>query len=133
MLDSLANSASIRFRFLEPPFGFRCTGDLKKKVKIMELKSAGPVSTLRAKNGVTDILLVEDNPLDAELTLLALRDAGFSNSVEHVIDGEEALDLIFEPRSAPTLPKLILLDLNLGKMGGLHVLRRLKSDERTKG
>ena len=91
------------------------------------------MSRLRTKSCVTEILLVEDNPLDAELTLLALRDAGFSNSVEHVKDGEEALDLIFEPKNAPTLPKLILLDLNLGKMAGLHVLRRLKSDERTKG
>jgi CheY-like chemotaxis protein len=53
--------------------------------------------------------------------------------VEHVTDGEEALGCIFEPKSTPSLPRLILLDLNLGKMAGLHVLRRLKSDERTRG
>ena len=99
----------------------------------MRTNSGLPTHSSQAANGTTEILLVEDNPLDAELTLQALRDAGFSNLVAHVKDGEEALDLIFEPRTSPTLPKLILLDLHLGKMAGLHVLRRLKSDERTKG
>ena len=83
--------------------------------------------------GPAEILLIEDDPLDAELTLRALREAGFANKVEHVGDGEEALGMIFEPKTTPALPKLVLLDLNLGKMEGLHVLRRLKSDDRTKG
>ena len=99
----------------------------------METKSRGNSSAPRPTGGAPEILLVEDNPLDAELTLQALRDAGLSHKVEHVTDGEEALALIFEPKCSPTPPKLILLDLNLGKMAGLHVLRRLKSDERTKG
>jgi len=86
----------------------------------------------RPSTDVAEILLIEDNPLDAELTLEALRKAGYSDNVEHVSDGEEALGMIFEPKNSPSLPKVILLDLNLGKMGGLHVLRRLKSDERTK-
>jgi len=99
----------------------------------MESKSREKLSASPAGKGATEILLIEDNPLDAELTLQALRDAGFSHIVEHVKDGEEALEVIFEPKTSPVLPKLILLDLNLGKMGGLHVLRTLKSDERTKG
>jgi two-component system response regulator len=98
----------------------------------METKGGGSLSP-RGQSGAAEILLVEDNPLDAELTLQALRDAGFSQIVEHVTDGEEALGCIFEPKSTPSLPRLILLDLNLGKMAGLHVLRRLKSDERTRG
>jgi CheY-like chemotaxis protein len=97
----------------------------------MEIKSK--VNSSASESGVPEILVVEDNQLDAELTLQALRDGGFAQHVGHVKDGEEALELIFEPKSLPTLPKLILLDLNLGKMAGLHVLRRLKSDERTKG
>ncbi|HSU53593.1 MAG TPA: response regulator [Candidatus Dormibacteraeota bacterium] len=79
-----------------------------------------------------DILLVEDDPHDAEMTLAALRECGLAHRVEHVNDGPEALDYIFAPKQSPTLPKLILLDLNLKKMGGLHVLRQLKADERVR-
>jgi len=79
-----------------------------------------------------DILLVEDDPQDAELTLKALEAVGFAHRVEHVNDGDEALDYIFQPKMPPVLPKVILLDLNLRKMSGLHVVRKLKSDERTK-
>lgn len=99
----------------------------------MDTQIRARVPATAANYGGAEILLIEDNPLDAELTLRALQDAGLSNKVEHVRDGEEALDMIFEPKAAPTLPKLVLLDLNLGKMAGLQVLRRLKSDERTKG
>jgi two-component system, response regulator len=102
-------------------------------VKELDTQKRAGVPAPDASHGGPEILLVEDNPLDAELTLQALREAGFSNKVEHVRDGEEALEMIFEPKTTPALPKLVLLDLNLGKMGGLHVLRRLKSDERTKG
>jgi len=80
-----------------------------------------------------EILLVEDDPRDAELTLQALRECGLGNRVEHVTDGAEALDYIFAPKSIPSIPKVILLDLNLRKMGGLNVLRQLKTDERTRG
>ena len=81
---------------------------------------------------VADILLVEDDAHDAELTLRALQDCGLSHRVAHVTDGAEALDHIFAPKQTPSLPKLILLDLNLRKMGGLHVLRQLKADERAR-
>jgi CheY-like chemotaxis protein len=91
-----------------------------------------------APNAVADILLVEDDAGDAELTLHALRKVGFGHRVEHVTDGAEALDYIATTvlstdKGVASLPKFILLDLNLGKIGGLHVLRQLKADERTKG
>src|SRR6266567_8482707 len=85
-----------------------------------------------------DILLVEDDPDDAELVLRALNQCGFGHRVAHVTDGDEALDYIAATgifaRSGPaTAPKLILLDLGLKKLSGAHVLRRLKQDARTKG
>ena len=79
-----------------------------------------------------DILLVEDDASDAELTLSILAERGFGERVAHVADGSEAFDYIASTRGAPAAIKLILLDLNQQKMGGLHVLRQLKSDERTK-
>src|SRR3974390_3088378 len=87
---------------------------------------------------VAEILLVEDNPNDAELILRALTKCGMGQRVEHVTDGGEALDYIATgnlraPDRLVSLPRLILLDLQLHKIGGLHVLRQLKSDDRTKG
>ena len=84
-----------------------------------------------------DVLLVEDDPADAELTLRALRDRGFANNVKCVGDGAEALHFMFGTgpyvdRNMERVPKLILLDLNLPKVSGLEVLERLKEDERTK-
>lgn len=102
-------------------------------MKELDTQKRARVPVSAANQAGAEILLIEDNLLDAELTLQALRNAGFSNKVEHVSDGQEALDMIFEPKATPALPKLVLLDLNLGKMAGLQVLRRLKSDERTKG
>src|SRR5262245_36229840 len=83
-----------------------------------------------------DILLVEDDAIHASLTLRALKLCGFADRTEHVSDGAEALEYLSSvnlhaSRHAAT-PKLILLDLGLPKIGGLHVLRHLKSDPRTK-
>lgn len=79
------------------------------------------------------ILLVEDNPDDEELTLLAFRKNNISNSITVARDGAEALDYLFGPGSETRpLPFLILLDLNLPKLDGLEVLRRIRSEERTK-
>ena len=88
-------------------------------------------------NGVTDILLVEDDARDAELTLHALKAVNTIQRVERVSDGMEALDFVacrgaFAHRQPAMLPRLILLDLGLHKIGGLHVLRQLKADERTR-
>lgn len=80
-----------------------------------------------------EIILVEDNPSDVELTLHALQKHNLANSVKILNDGEEALDYIFTncvPGGA--CPHLILLDLKLPKVDGLEVLKRIRSDERTK-
>ncbi|HOG18013.1 MAG: Response regulator rcp1 [Syntrophaceae bacterium PtaU1.Bin231] len=84
-----------------------------------------------------DILLVEDNPRDAEMTIRALKKRNLANPLHVVEDGEEALDFIFcrgayEGRTGLNLPKVILLDLKLPKVNGLEVLKALKSDERMK-
>ena len=84
-----------------------------------------------------EILLVEDNPNDVELTLHALKKHNLGNRVEVVRDGAEALEFIFcsgayAHRSVENGPKVILLDLKLPKVDGLEVLRRVKSDPRTR-
>jgi two-component system, response regulator len=81
------------------------------------------------------ILLVEDNPDDEELTLLALRESRILNEVVVVRDGVEALDYLFATGpyagQPPELPQVILLDLKLPKLDGLDVLQRLRASERT--
>ena len=84
-----------------------------------------------------EILLVEDNSADEELTLHALRKNALINRIHVVRDGEEALNFLFcrEPyleRAGQALPQLILLDLKLPKVDGLSVLRALKEDRRTR-
>src|SRR4030042_371199 len=84
-----------------------------------------------------EILLVEDNPNDVELTLRALKKHNLTNKVHIVKDGAEALEYIFAngayaSRDINHNPRVILLDLKLPKVDGLEVLRRIKSDERTK-
>ncbi|MFN7943864.1 MAG: response regulator [Blastocatellia bacterium] len=84
-----------------------------------------------------EILLVEDNPQHVELTLRALRKYNLTNQVLVAKDGAEALEFIFATgayagRQIENGPKVILLDLKLPRVDGLEVLRRIKSDERTK-
>ena len=84
-----------------------------------------------------DILLVEDNPRDAELTIRALRKSNLANRLITVEDGAEALDFIFcrgkyATRDSGHPPKVILLDLKLPKVSGLEVLRALKQDDRSR-
>jgi two-component system, response regulator len=74
------------------------------------------------------VLLVEDNPDDEALTVLALR-RETATDVEVARDGQEALDYLFN--DAKSMPQLVLLDLNLPKIDGLEVLRRVREDERT--
>ena len=88
-------------------------------------------------NTTVEILLVEDNPQDLELALRALQKAKVSNHIQVVRDGAEALDFIFctgayADRKLTDGPKVILLDLKLPKVDGLEVLKRIKSDPRTK-
>ena len=83
------------------------------------------------------ILLVEDNPDDEMLTLRALRKNNILNEVTVARDGAEALDYLFGSgayagRDLSILPQVVLLDLNLPRIGGLDVLRRIRADDRTK-
>ncbi len=83
------------------------------------------------------ILLIEDNESDELLTVRALEKAQVANEIVVVRDGEEALAYLFgtgpyEGRDTSQLPTVALLDLNLPKIGGLDVLRRVRADERTK-
>lgn len=80
-------------------------------------------------NGV-EILLIEDNANDAELTLRALKQRNLANQVHVCRDGAEAMDFFADANGAA--PKVVLLDLKLPKVDGLEVLRRLKNDARTK-
>lgn len=89
-------------------------------------------------SAIVDILLVEDNPNDAELTIRALKKRNLANPLHVVEDGAEALDFIFcrgayADRDCSNPPKVILLDLKLPKVDGLEVLRAIKSDEQTRG
>jgi CheY-like chemotaxis protein len=83
-----------------------------------------------------EILLVEDNPSDVELTLRALKARNLANQVFVARDGAEALEFFFGDesplREIGVTPRVILLDLKLPKVDGLEVLRRLKTDERTR-
>ncbi len=83
-----------------------------------------------------DILLVEDNPTDAELTMRALRKGNLANHITWVKDGAEALEFIFRNGAyagrPDQNPRLILLDLKLPKVDGIGVLKRLKADDRTR-
>ena len=84
-----------------------------------------------------EILLVEDNPNDVEMTLRALKKHNLANKVHVVKDGAEALDYVFATgiyaeRNIDDHPKVILLDLKLPKVDGMEVLRRIRADERTK-
>ncbi|BDZ66886.1 response regulator [Methanobacterium ferruginis] len=83
-----------------------------------------------------EILLVEDNPTDAELTMRALKRKNLANRLVWVKDGEEALNFIyargqFADRNPEDLPRLILLDLRMPKVDGLEVLKEIKADENT--
>lgn len=95
------------------------------------------MSTPTIHPSALEILLVEDNPNDLQLTLRALKKARIGNRVHVARDGEEALDYVFGEgayagRDVTDTPKMILLDLKLPKIDGIEVLRRIKADDRTR-
>jgi CheY-like chemotaxis protein/DNA-binding XRE family transcriptional regulator len=104
------------------------------------IESGGPLDRVRGElpaGKCVDILLVEDDLNDVELTLRAFKQARISNSVQVVHDGEAALDFLFctgqfAQRKTQGQPQLVLLDLNLPRVGGKEVLRRIKTDRRTR-
>ena len=82
-----------------------------------------------------EILLVEDNPNDAELAILAIRQARFTGRVAHVDDGVKAVDYLFgtgtfADRAGAAPPRVVFLDLKLPRIDGIEVLRRVKGEER---
>ena len=89
------------------------------------------------ETNVIDILLIEDNPNDAELTLRALKKNNVANKVHLITDGAEALEFFFakgkyEGRDVTSTPKVVILNLKLPKVDGLEILKRVKADERLK-
>jgi two-component system response regulator len=89
------------------------------------------------KSREVEIVLVEDNPNDAELAMRALKGYNLANKLMWLKDGVEALDFIFAQgqyadQSIEDVPKVVLLDLKLPRIGGLEVLEKVKSDTRTK-
>jgi two-component system response regulator len=88
------------------------------------------------KQNTVDILLVEDNILDAELTLRELKKHHLANNLVHLKDGEEALDFLFangeDGNTAHVLPKLVLLDIQMPKVNGIEVLEQIRSHELTR-
>lgn len=88
-------------------------------------------------SGHSTILLVEDNPDDVELTLLALREYNLANDIVVAHDGEEALDYLFgrgqyADRDLREQPNVVLLDINLPKLNGTEVLQQIRADKRTR-
>lgn len=89
------------------------------------------------ENTEVEILLVEDNPNDAEMTIRALKKNHLANNLIHLSNGADALDFIFGTgtftgRDTDIKPKLILLDIKMPRVDGIDVLRKVKSDEKTK-
>jgi CheY-like chemotaxis protein len=114
-------------------------GSVEKLARALQISVStlfGQATGAHASKQLVEILLVEDNPLDVRLTQRAFEKAQITNPLRVVSDGAEALDLLFATgsyayRSKDDHPKVILLDLNLPKISGLEVLRRIKGDART--
>ncbi len=89
------------------------------------------------ENKALEILLIEDNPNDVELTLRALKKNNIANDIHVITDGAEALDYFFakgkyKQRDIHIIPKLVILDLKLPKVDGLEILQQIKNNDTTK-
>jgi CheY-like chemotaxis protein len=113
---------------------------IEKLAQALELSVSGLFQRANGRGdrtGLVEILLVEDNPRDVELTKLAFKKARITNPLYVARDGVEALDFLFstgayQHRNYAPLPEIILLDLDLPKKSGLEVLRQIKADTLTK-
>lgn len=111
--------------------------NIEKLARALEMSVSGLFERTagRGTTELIEILIVEDNAQDVELTCRALRKANIANPMRVFADGEEALDFLLGPRALQAgerLPGLILLDLKLPRGNGLEILRRLKMDKRTR-
>lgn len=114
-------------------------GSVEKLARALQISVSRLFEQATGANGakqLVEILLVEDNPQDAKLTRRAFEKAQITNPMHVVRDGAEALEYLFATgayayRGENSNPKIILLDLNLPKISGLEVLRRIKADPRT--
>jgi two-component system, response regulator len=114
-------------------------GSVEKLARALQVSVSKLFEHATGVNGtkeLVEILLVEDNPIDVKLTIHAFEKAKITNPLHVVSDGVEALDFLFAigsyaHRGNDDHPKVILLDLNLPKISGLEVLRRIKADPRT--
>lgn len=111
---------------------------IEKLAGALELSVAGLFARTASRSSSTEpveILLIEDNPQDVEMTCRAFQKAGIANPVRVVTDGAAAVDFLFGRGSGSVrrdrLPGVILLDLNLPNISGLEILRRIKEDRRT--
>ena len=110
---------------------------VQKLAAALELSLPMLFEKTSGSRSLVEILLVEDNPRDVELTVRALKKARLTNPIHVARDGHEAIEFLFATgkygnRKEVPLPEVILLDLNLPKKSGMEVLRQLKADERTR-
>ena len=109
---------------------------MKQENEIISVENIEPEILLVDDND-SDILLVEDNDADAEMTIRALKKHNLANRLLHLKDGAQAMDYLFAEggysgRRIENTPKIILLDLKMPKVNGKELLKRIKSDPRTK-
>jgi CheY-like chemotaxis protein/DNA-binding XRE family transcriptional regulator len=105
--------------------------------RMEELSSDDPIRPSLSAHELVDILIVEDSPIDSELTIKALKHMRITNHIFVVRDGAAALDFLFcrgefANRKRGARPQIILLDLGLPKIDGIEVLRQIKADSRTR-
>jgi len=145
--EELANRANLHRTYIAGVEGGTRNITLKSIEKLSNALEVSIPELLSARSGLADgqarpgkmvdILIVEDDANDAALTLVAFRKARIINNIQVLSDGTEALDYLWSEgthanRSTTNYPRLIFLDINLPKMGGLEILRRIKADARTR-